>query len=280
MSSARVTIARIESPYMERKDRGLGLALVPGLPIERFNRTWRLEVSREIVAAARDNQSVPALIPGRLGFDKTTGEAPAWDEKEERFVPLRQHDGDVVPFLIRTSDMSVAFQRTSKIKRQSFIGAFQRLLREGSVDDAWLVRDRTTERSWDQFQLETVRVTEVTIVVRPTNPGWAGQELFQPYIDEMGGETARITVRGDDLDINSEPIEQARTHAIEKHYGALEAKGVTESGAPVAFDSDDPVPIIDTSVERGPDGTVSYESLSETLERVDRLDEEGGPDQA
>lgn len=49
MSSARVTIARIESPYVERKDRGLGLALVPGMPVERFNRTWRLEVSREIV---------------------------------------------------------------------------------------------------------------------------------------------------------------------------------------------------------------------------------------
>lgn len=272
MSTARVTVARIESPYPQRGDKGLGIALVPGLPIDRFNRTWRIEVAPDIVIVARDEQRVPAHIRGRLGYDKTTGEAPAWDEKAARFIPQRQHDGDVVPFVIRTSDLSVAFQRTSKIKRQSFIGAFQKLLREGSQNDGWLVRDRTTTRSWEDFRSKAVRITEVVIVVRPTNPGWAGQELFEPYIEELGGDLAKITVAGEDLNLDSGPVEQAKTHALENDYGALEVKGETADGAPVKFDSDDPVPVLDASVERGAEGDVAYDALEDALRRLDELE--------
>ena len=270
--AARVTVARIESPYRTRKDKGLGVALVPGLPVDRFNRTWRLEVDRNVMRTLRASERIPSQVRGRLGFDKVTGEAPAWNEDLGQFVPLPQHDGGVVPFLIRTSDLSVAFQRTSKIKRQSFIGALQKLLREGSGNDNWLVRDWATERSWEEFRATAVRVTEVTIIVMPTNPGWAGQKLFQPYIDELGGEKAKITVTGDDLDLDSTPIEQAKTHAIERGYGELEAKGITSTGAAVRFDSDDTVPVIDSSVERGREGEVPYEALQETLERLDELE--------
>ncbi|HSH79344.1 MAG TPA: hypothetical protein VLA19_12530 [Herpetosiphonaceae bacterium] len=106
----------------------------------------------------------------------------------------------------------------------------------------------------------------------PTNPGWAGQELFQPYIEDLGGDRAKIVVTGDDLDLDSEPIAQARTHALERDYGELEAKGVTGTGATIKFDSDETVPVIEAIVERGAEGEVPYEALQETLDRLDELE--------
>lgn len=271
MRPARVTIARIESPYADRTDKGLGAALVPGLPVERYGRTWRIEIDPTVMQRVRDGDP-PNRMAGRLGYDKTTGEAPAWDEQAERFVPTRQHDGDVVPFLVRLSDLSVAFQRTAKIRRQSFIGALQLLLREGAQSEAWSVVDRTTSRTWAEFERAVEKVTRVRIVIGPTNPGWRGQELFEPYIEDMGGDEAVITIKGDDLDLDSDPIAQARTHAIQHDYGELEVKGVTADGAQVAFDSGDPVPIVDIDVTRDTDGSVDYSALNDALNRMDERD--------
>lgn len=272
MNTARVTVARIDSPLSSSLDQGLGTALNAGWPVERYNRTWRLELGQEIIEAIRRGLALPRRIPGRLGFDKTTGIAPAWDDSEKRFVARSQHDGDVVPFLLRTSDLTVAFQRTSKIRRQSFIGALQLILRDSSDNDAWSVRDLTTDRSWEEFRATAAVVTEVTITVMPTNPGWDGQELFEPYIDEMGGQRARITVTGEELDLDSSPIQQAMTHALENEYGELKANGRTDSGETVRFDSDEPVPALDEVAERTPDGEVGYESLAQVLDEFDEED--------
>lgn len=276
MAKAKLTVARITSPAIDRPGKGLGDALVPGLPVERFNRTWRLEVSRSVLASLRGAPSktpspAPTMIRGRLGFDKTTGEAPAWDETAEAFVVRTQHDGDVVPFVIRLSDLTVAFQRTSKIHRQSFIGAMQKLLREGGQNDKWKVDDRLTRRAWEEFVTEVTVVTEVRIVVRPTNPGWAGQDLYQPFIDELGGDLATIIVKGDSLDLDSRPLIQAREHAIAHDYGDLTVKGANADGTEVRFDSDDAVPILDTSSDRPPGGEVSHEVLEHALEQADEI---------
>lgn len=285
MPPAKIAVAHIVSPTPELLAGGLGLALGAGVPVERFGRTWRVELrdtGTETLLALRrglaDDAGSPAEVPptlsGRLGFDKTTGQAPAWNDRRNQFEVQSQHDGDVVPFVIRLSDLAVSFQRTSKIKRQSFIGAFQKILREVSQDDRWKVEDRLTLISWTQFTEEAERATQITIKVRPTNPGWPGQELLQPYIEETQGEKAKITINGDDLDLDSRPVEQARVHAIDYEYGELEVKGVNEEGIDVTFDSADPVPILDTESERSPDGSVPQRALIDAFAQADAITEE------
>lgn len=272
MTAGRVTVARIFSPRPERRDRGLARAIVPGLPIDRYGRTWRIEMSRAHLESLRKNARSVTHLRGRLGFDKTTGAAPSWNDKQNAFVEVRQHDGDVVPFSIRLSDLSIAFQRTSKIKRQSFIGSFQRLLREGDGDEGWTVEDLLTKLSYEDFRARAATIEQVTIVVRPTNPGWSGQELFEPYIEALHGEEARITVKGIDLDLDSEPIEQALVHAVDHDYGELMIKAKNEDGIPIQFDSEDPVPVVDQSANRPTGGEVSYDDLEAAIENATNLD--------
>jgi hypothetical protein len=275
MAKARITLAQIQSPVHDRFRHGIGEALIPGLPIIRYGRTWRPEIARDQIDRLRDPDERVEYVTGRLGFDKTTGEAPAWDETSKEFRSRVQHDGDVVPFLLRLSDLTVSFQRTSKIKRQSFIGALQSLLREGSQDDGWKVADLLASIGWTEFKSQVAITQRVTVVVRPTNPGWAGQDLYEPYIEELGGDETKIVVKGNNLNLDSRPIEQARRHAIENGYGELSVEGETQDGSEIAFDSGDPVPLVDTYAERQSDGRVSTESLFEALHRIDEVRENG-----
>lgn len=279
---ARVAVAHIVSPFPDLPGLGLALALEPGFPIERFGRTWRVELGADALGAVqrlrrgtpKSASEIPSTLQGRLGFDKTTGVAPAWNEAAKRFEQREQHDGDVVPFVIRLRDLSVAFQRTSKVRRQSFIGALQRILRDASGDPRWKVDDRLTRLSWGQFKAEVSRVTEIAVTVGPTNPGWQGQELFQPFIEEVGAERAKIVMTGDILDIDSRPVDQARVHALDHEYGSLLVKGLTEDNVAMRFNSEDPVPILDTGAERRPDGLVAYETLEAAIEQADAIAED------
>ncbi|HEV2809616.1 MAG TPA: hypothetical protein VGV93_04355 [Acidimicrobiales bacterium] len=256
----RVALARIAAPGAPdtTKERIMLLseALKPGLPVSRYGRDWRLGGLR------RDG----SMFTGRIGFERARGRNELWDEERQDFFQSVLREGATSPFALNADSMIVAFQLRSspQIKRTSFTGAFQAILREGSQQDDWDVAPLTKETTLDEFvqRVEVVHVFKARLL-RP-NPDFRNRDRVEQLIEGTNANLLDIAAQNDDgIELDDATVQQAIAHADDGH-GHYLAKG-KEHGNEVTFDSrtDEAPPEVQTPDIDPATGEVSIAQLED-----------------
>jgi hypothetical protein len=235
--SGRIAFGEIAGPTESRDALEQFRRAIPaGLPIARYGREWR---------ASRTTVQGQALI-GRLGFERQTGTADLWDEDTKDFVSQSLKDGEAVPFAISIAasegPWALAFQiRPPTIKRTSFTGALQELLREATSDSSWIVKAQLDETSWAEWVDAVDRVDSLRFRLELPNPNWQGRESVQHIVEESNACMVDVVLAAKEnstegLRLDEEFVAEAIEHTINQDYGYLKAKG-ERGGRQVEFDS-------------------------------------------
>lgn len=211
---ARIAFGVIKEPPNIRQDGADALldALVPGTPVDRYNRTWRMgPFSR------RDG-----FITGRIGFERAGAVTELWDDSTGDFRVSRLREGSTSPFAINLSTFTVAFQlRSSLIKRTSFTGALQDLLNESSPYDSWQVDPLLDQVSFDTFIARVDLVTELRFRLDLPNPDFAGRPLVEQIVEGTGSQLVEVVMKGDDIEVTDDVVRQMVDHTVQRGYGRL-----------------------------------------------------------
>lgn len=270
----RVALAMVAAPgdpaTTRERTRLLQRTLVPGVPISRYGRDWR-------VGGLTLKGS---MFTGRIGFERSRGRTELWDDERQDFRLSLLREGATSPFALSAASMIVAFQLRSspQIKRTSFTGALQALLREVSGREDWTVMPLTQETTLEEF---TERVEFVSAfrarLLRP-NPEYRNRERLEAIIEGTNAEILDIaaTSKDEGIELDDATVQEAIAHADEG-YGYYVAKG-PEDGNEITFDSrtDQAPPEIQTPTVDPETGEVATDEL-EAAARGDEEDPSGGP---
>lgn len=196
----------------------LRLALAPGTMTERHRRVWRMGQTRE------DD----GVIFGRIGFQSRGSVTEVWNAEKNDFEEQVFPSGVTSPFAIRTADFRIAFQlRGGTIRRQSFVGAFQALLREASRS-RWIVESLRREVAFSEWRHEVDRIVSMRFRLERPNPHYGDRDFVRELVYGTGSAMASILLRTHDddlsgLDVDSDFVSQAVEHA--STYGTFRAVG-------------------------------------------------------
>lgn len=230
-SRARVAFGRlVVDPDLLPLEEPLELlraALRPGTAVERHNRLWRMGQWRE-----EDD-----VIYGRIGFEAAGSPTEIWNENKNDFEERVFPSGVTSPFAIRSGDFRIAFQlRGNTIRRQSFIGAMQALLREAS-STYWRIDSLTRDIPFAEWTSTVSRVVSLRFRLEKPNPHYGERDLVRTMVQDAGSVMTNVVMRADegDLDginVDSDFVAQCIEHA-ERYgdYGAVgerEQDGLTE----------------------------------------------------
>lgn len=204
------------------------------------------------------------MFTGRIGFERSRGRTELWDEVEQDFLTEVLREGATSPFALNARSMIVAFQLRSspQIKRQSFTGAFQALLREGSQQDGWEVTPLTKETTLDDFVARVEVLTQFKIRLLRPNPDFKHRERVERLIEGTRAQLLDIAAQNDEgVELDDPTVQEAIAH-VDDGYGHYIAKG-TERGSTVAFDSrtDEAPPEVQTPAVDPETGEVALSEL-------------------
>lgn len=259
----RVALARVTTPgdpgtTRERVD-ALRRAMVPGLPVPRYGREWRLGgIVRE-----------GPVFAGRLGFERVRGRTELWDEDRQDFRLISLREGRTSPFSLDARSMLVAFQLRSspQIKRTSFTGAFQAILREGSQDFDWEVDALTVETTLADFVDRVEYVAEFRARLLLPNPDFKGRKRLARIMEGTRAKMLEFAVASDEgIEIDDALVQQSIEHAEDEH-GYYIVKG-PEQGNEIRYDSrtDEAPPEVQTTQVDQETGEVSFPELRRAVE--------------
>ena len=165
---------------------------------------------------------------GRIGFQSKGSVTEVWSAEKNDFEEQVFPNGVTSPFAIRTSDFRIAFQlRGGTIRRQSFVGAFQALLRE-ATRSRWTVESLRREVAFSDWQHEVDRIVTLRFRLERPNPHYGDRDFVRGLVSGTGSVMARIVLEAEDddlsgLDVDSEFVSQAVEHA--STYGTFRAVG-------------------------------------------------------
>lgn len=238
--------------------------IVAGTSAERHNRVWHM--GQSVVTDGH--------LLGRLGFTNASAPTEVWDEAKKDFIDAAFPNGFTSPFVIRISDLTIAFQlRSGQIKFKSFAGAMQALLREAS-HDAWRVEPIVKPVTFDRWRSTVERVVSMSFNLALPNPDFKGRPLLKLAIADAHAQQLRLIAKADPddlegLDTDAAFLSQAIQH-VEKGYGGFRAVGerTDDEGYIRRVKFEDEVGETDV-VPVGADpetGEVSYETLTQELD--------------
>jgi len=196
-------------------------AINPRLVTTRYGRTWRF--SRPVDLDADH-------IAAKLGFTHEGDEERIeYDEEAEDFVVTAARARETVysHFAIDTTAEVMAFEIGGAIERQSFLGAFNRLLRDGNFPaDVDVLTDPAGLRQW----ADTVdRVVTIRAVVHHPNPGWAADVgAVKEVIEQADAEVADVTVKASQdagLNVEANWVNGALQQISTEGQGRMSATG-------------------------------------------------------
>jgi hypothetical protein len=240
-------------------------SLIPGTPVERYNREWRMgPVSRQ-----------GRYVQGRIGFQRTGGTAELWDDSTGDFVQRAVIEGYTSPFDIDIERKLVAFQvRPGLIEPNSFIGAMEALLDEGSAYQGWSVAHVNNAIDFDEWAQSKGRIDQVLIRLERPNPHYGDRESVESVVE--GANAASVTIRvvaakddADGVNLDDPLLSEAIQHvfagygyftAVAGVRGSLDRWDSRVEGAPPVFLSQE----VDPSTKE-----VSWPQLREALERFE-----------
>lgn len=196
-------------------------SLQPGTAVERHNRLWRMGQWRE----------EHGVIYGRIGFEAAGSPTEVWNEKKNDFEERVFPSGVTSPFAIRISDFRIAFQlRGGTIRRQSFIGAMQALLREASSTH-WRIESLTRDIPFREWAESVSRVTNLRFRLERPNPHYGERDLVRAIVQDAGSAMTNVVLQADEddldgLDVTSDFVAQCVEHG--DRYGDYRAVGERE----------------------------------------------------
>lgn len=198
-----------------------------GVEVTRYNRTWRLS---RILYETND------LVAGRIGF-VNEGELATlgWNAAEQDFTVGAASSGVTVPFVIRKSDLVIAYQvRPGIVRENTFSGAFAALLNKGSGQASWSVESYTSEVAYGDWVKTVDHVERIDVTVDRPNPHYGDDHILEEAVEGLRAEAVRIVARaraGEDLDLSYPLIDQAVDHVL-RGYGQARIVGQTAEGEP------------------------------------------------
>ncbi len=180
---AKIARAQIVPPeqlsLMETANQAVVRALRPGASTVRYRRTWRIGLTSVV---PEDN-----VLYSRIGFEGSHTTI-VWDDETKDFQPAPSPSGQVVPFAVDLTDLSVAFQtRPPEIKRNSFTGALQGVLRDQTNELDWRVESRIRRVSFDEWRDSVEKVTHLHFRAERPNPNWEGRPDLEDIFNQLGG---------------------------------------------------------------------------------------------
>ena len=224
----KVTFAKISravgqsSLFESAFSQDLKGALDPHKGIERYGRLWR--VSRPVI--------FDEFLAAKLGFVRTgASEEVSFDENQEDFVTeLRASEqGRFSHFVVSLVEGLMVFEeRPPEIRRQSFLGALAKLLRESENRfDVMVLTEAKAFFDW----LETVETVLAFrgIFERP-NPQWRQRtDQVRRLIEDTGADKMTIEAKVNPksehgLEVATSLLGQVAVHA-EGGYGQVKAIG-------------------------------------------------------
>lgn len=196
--ASRLAEARLAFGYIERDERELPYesaadallgALKPGTMIERHHRTWRMgQVHRS-----------GEFLHGRIGFESEGSATELWDPERQDFTEGIIRSGVTSPFGIALRDLRIAFQlRGQDIRHQSFIGAFQALLREAS-HSYWIVELVSHELEFDRWRESVDRVVTMRFLLNEPNPHFGGRRMIEGLVGDTGARMVSVVLNADGI---------------------------------------------------------------------------------
>lgn len=216
---ARISFAviRLLSPAEDAFD-ALQQSMVPGTVAERYGRSWRMG----------QWTAVDGALFGRIGFEAPGGIAEVWNEDINDFEEQALPGGTTSPFAV-TADLRVAFQlRGSRIRPNTFTGAFQALLNAGSPFWSWRVERELIGVSWEQWLEAVDRVIDLRIRLRRPNPHYSDRKAVEDLIEDARAELLTIDWKAQEddpagINVDDAFVREAIEHAAD--HGRWRARG-------------------------------------------------------
>jgi hypothetical protein len=127
-------------------------ALAPGRPTVRSGKVWHIG----------DVFEQDGLFYARLGFGAPV-RVVQWHEQEKTFQRTSFDGGIAAPFLIRMSDLAIAYQpRKQDIRADTFVATLREMLKYGRDGADWRVESPTGRiLSFDAWRGEVARITRL-----------------------------------------------------------------------------------------------------------------------
>jgi len=200
----------------------------PGTEITRYNRTWRL---------SRILDEDDDIVLGRIGF-VNEGDVPTlnWNSEFQDFTTGAASSGVTVPFAIRKSDLTIAYQvRPGTVRENTFIGAFSALLNAGSGDDPyWSIEAFTRDMEYPSWRKTIDHVERLDVTVDRPNPHYADDKEVENAVEGLRAERLRLVASaraGEDLNLDFPLVDQAIDHVL-RGYGQAKIVAETHEGSP------------------------------------------------
>jgi hypothetical protein len=223
IAPATVAFARIgilhDQPPLEGLEAALIASLVPGTMVERYDRLWRLGPP---ATEARK-------LHGKVGYQSAGNLNEIWDDERLDFVGVPQ--GQSTPYAIDLESMLIAFQvRGQQIKKNTFRGNFQGLLRQASNHD-WIVRlEGVAQLPWEEWLDHIDRLVKLDVTMNRPNPRYPGT-LLEDFFEGTkiaAGKLGLKAAEDGSIDIeSSEFLKQSL--ALAENYGHYTAVGAIET---------------------------------------------------
>ena len=211
---------------MEGLAAALRAALIPGTPVTRYNRVWRLTQWHE----------ERAVCTGRIGFEARDAVSENWNAERQDFVRTHPLLGQTTTYAVNMNTMRVAFQlRGTDIRVQTFRGAFIAILRATSRYRWVLDLEGVAQDSWEDWVAKVERIVKLDFqLVRP-NPRFNKRVLQDLFSDTKSAAVEIILEDPEGFDVESSEFIMAALDHVERGYGTYEAKGIlVEDGVEVS----------------------------------------------
>lgn len=162
--------------------RSVEAGLKAGTAVIRYGRIWRLGQWRW--------QSERRSLTGRIGYEREGELTELWDFERNDFVEARLPEGVTAPFVVDVERGLIAFQlRPGRIERQSFAGAFRKMLNETDPSGIWKVEPFAESEPWWEWQERAARIQRIEIRIERPNPHFGGRREVEALVD---GHRARV----------------------------------------------------------------------------------------
>lgn len=210
-----------DSPFAE-----LMLVWRPGARATRYNRTWHL---------TRILQETEEYAFARIGFVADNEVSTLrFDDDRQEFVYGEAPSGTVVPFVIRKSDLTIAFQlRPGVVRETTFTGALRELL-----DDSWLIETFVRESDLATWRQSMQSIEQFKAVLDRPNPHYFDNDSLEDLMEGVHARVMQINasaIDGESINLDYPLFQQALDHVVTHGYGRVKLVGEQEDGTESAW---------------------------------------------
>jgi hypothetical protein len=217
-----------------------------------------------------------AVIAGRIGYERPGEVAELWDAARRDFVERRLVEGLTSPFVLDPRTGIIVFQlRASRIKPQSFAGAFRSLLNEVAPREEWRVEYIVQGEPWHAWEDRAKRIVRLEVRVERPNPHFGGRRDIESFVEDHRARAVKIILDAYKDDPQGLTLDEFLRQAVDQALYQGSVKAVAEFDTAHGIEqrvwrSDVEGSPEETTVPLDPEtGDASAEAMREELEELE-----------